>query len=132
MGLFGGGSKSTSKSYTTVKVNASDKRAVADNGAVAATGDGNTVNVLDKGAIASAFKFAEVGDAIRGEGFARLLDTAKSMFGQQAAALGGTQQLIADSIGQQAEQSGGIDNKTMVALALALVAGVVAWGWIRK
>lgn len=119
MGLFGGSSKSRS---TT---NNSDSR-ISQQGGTAVSGDANTVNVLDGGAVAAAFDAMAISDATNAQNFTNLLDLAGGFFDKSERLIGQTQSAVADAYGQaQTDKGGTIDNRTLIALAAAAVVALI-------
>lgn len=110
----GFGSKSSSQS------NPQDNRVTA--GTVGISGSGNAVNITDGGIVARSL---DTVDKVVGTGFTELLDTAEGLIGR-------TQTLVADAYAQaDANKSQTIDNRTLIVLALAAAAVLVAINWKR-
>lgn len=137
LGIFGGNTKSSSSSTT----NNFDHRVVADGGSVGLSGNNSVFNVTDDGITARALdsvdkNFKLVSDSA-GAGFAALLDTTQSMFekqSEQATAMAGTvEKNVLDAYRNAAsDATGTIDNKTIIALAVAAVVAVVFINMRRK
>lgn len=137
LGIFGGNTKSSSSSTT----NNFDHRVVADGGSVGLSGNNSVFNVTDDGITARALdsvdkNFKLVSDSA-GAGFAALLDTTQSMFAkqsEQATAMAGTvEKNVMDAYRNAAsDATGTIDNKTIIALAVAAVVAVVFINMRRK
>lgn len=109
---IGGSSKSASST--------SDNRVTA--GTVGISGSGNAVNITDGGIVARSL---DTVDKVVGTGFTELLDTAEGLIGR-------TQTLVADAYAQaDANKSQTIDNRTLIVLALAAAAVLVAINWKR-
>jgi len=151
------GGKSSSKNKSTTSYQAIDKRVVADNGAVAMSGDSvamstymtdarqwadnsqTNVQMLDGGAIResaevvkSALQTIQKTDATNGEGFGKLLDLAGNLFEGGATALERSQSLTADAYRQAQEtKQATIDNKTIVVIAIAGAAAVIGYGAMK-
>lgn len=137
-----GGDSSSSSSNTT---NNYDKRVVTndgfglsgDNNAISMTTT-NTTNVTDAGSIAGAFKFStdtvkrafdslDTNNATLGAGYEQLIGAAADVFNQGQNLIGQTQKAVADAYGQaQADKNQTIDNRTLIALAVAGAATVFA------
>ena len=83
------------------------------------------VSVTDGGIVARALDSIDVNNATNAEGFTKLLDTAGSWFSQGQSLIGQTQKSVADAYAQaQTEAKGTIDNKTIMVIAVAAVAGL--------
>lgn len=122
MGLFGGSSKSSST--------ATDKRLVTGESSAGTSIDANrstvavTNNVTDGGIVSRALDSIDLANATQGEGFSRLIDAGESLIGQ-------TQKHVADAYASATtEKAGTIDNKTLMILGVAAIAGaaIVAKG----
>ena len=137
LGIFGGNTKSSSSSTT----NNFDHRVVADGGSVGLSGNNSVFNVTDAGITSRALdsvdkNFKLVSDSA-GAGFAALLDATQSMFekqSEQATAMAGTvEKNVLDAYRNAAsDATGTIDNKTIIALAVAAVVAVVFINMRRK
>lgn len=85
----------------------------------------SNVTVTDGGIVDRALDSIDVNNATNAEGFAKLLDTAGSWFTQSQGLIGQTQKSVADAYAQaQTEAKGTIDNKTIMVIAVAAVAGL--------
>lgn len=85
---------------------------------------GRGLDTVDK-AISGALNSVNVNNATNAEGFAKLLDTAGEWFSQSQGLIGQTQKSVADAYAQaQTEAKGTIDNKTIMVIAVAAVAGL--------
>lgn len=104
---FGGGGGSSSNETKTTN---SDSR-ISQQSGTAVSGDGNTLNVLDGGAIENAFKFAQASQA------------------SSVSALNTTAQLVSDAY---AESKGRGKMTDYVLIGAIAVAGLVAVTAIRK
>lgn len=140
-----GGDSSSSSSNTT---NNYDKRVVTqdgfglsgDNNAVSLTTT-NTTNVLDAGAIKSAFTFSgdtvgraldsvDTSNATLAEGYGALIEAADNLFDRGEGLIGQTQKAVADAYSlAQNDKAGTIDNRTIIVLAAV---GAVALFALRK
>lgn len=142
-----GGDSSSSSSNTT---NNYDKRVVTqdgfglsgDNNAVSLTTTNTTTNnVLDGGAIKSAFTFSgdtveraldsvDTNNATLAEGYGALIEAADNLFNRGENLIGQTQQAVADAYSlAQNDKAGTIDNRTIIVLAAV---GAVALFALRK
>lgn len=91
-----------------------DNRVTA--GTIGISGSGNTVT--DGGIVARALDTVDLSNAIGLEGFTKLLDVGESLIGR-------TQTLVADAYSQAStDQDKTIDNRTIIVLAAAVVAGL--------
>lgn len=110
---FGGDSSSSAST--------SDNRVTA--GTVGISGSGNSVAITDGGIVARSL---DTVDAIVDKGFTELLGTAEGLIGR-------TQTLVADAYAQaDANKSQTIDNRTLIVLAVAAAAVLIAINWNRK
>lgn len=137
---FGGGGGSSSNTTTTTNI---DRRIAVGDGGIGVSGDHNSIVVSDQGAIDDAFKFADHANAINGQGFTKLLDSAAAnnkdflsaatkIFNDGQGLIGQTQKSVADAYAlAQTTKQGTIDNKTIVVLALAAVGGLFAFNMKR-
>lgn len=104
---------------TNYTSNTTSNVTVTDGGLV-----GRGLESADK-AISGALNSVNVNNATNAEGFAKLLDTAGSWFTQSQGLIGQTQKSVADAYAQaQTEAKGTIDNKTIMVIAVAAVAGL--------
>lgn len=123
---FGGSSKSSSSNTTSNY----DKRVAVQDG-FGLSGDNNTVQMLDGGAIDQAFKFSgetvsraldsvDSNNATLGAGYESLIDASREIFNSGQNLIGQTQKAVADAYGNaQADKAGTIDNRTLIVLAAA-------------
>lgn len=126
MGLFGGSSRSSSDTTNT------DNR-ISQQGGTAVSGSGNTISVLDGGAINRAFDAVAINDATNSQNFSNLLDLASGFFDKSERLIGQTQSAVADAYGQaQTAKTGSIDQRTMILLSVAALVALVALQWGRK
>lgn len=124
----GGGSSSSSSSSTTLNT---DKRITQQSG-VALTVDGSTVNVtnqsVDKDIVNAALDSVNTGSVLANDSFVRMLGLADKLFTGAGQALQNTQQTTLAQVGAlttaQNDAKGSIDQKTMIILAAAGVAGL--------
>ena len=102
--------------------------------------DNSTVNVTDSGIVSRALDSIDLSNATTGQGFSNLLDVGKSIFSQANSSqegifsklieagkglIGQTQQSVSDAYQTAtAEKSGALDNKTLMILGIAAIAGV--------
>lgn len=85
---------------------------------------GRGLDTVDK-AVKGALDSVNINNATNSENFTKLLDTAGSWFTQSQGLIGQTQKSVADAYAQaQTEAKGTIDNKTIMVIAVAAVAGL--------
>lgn len=137
-----GGSSRSSASSTT---NNNDNRVAVQGGAGLSNSDGNTVNITDGGMVSRALDTVELSNAtvygttsraldsidLSGKrletGYQSLIDAATSVFNEGQSLIGQTQKSVADAYGQaQTDKAGGIDQKTIIVLAIAGAVGLWA------
>lgn len=127
--MGGGGSSSSSSTASTT--NTTDKRMVVDNG-VGVSSDSSTVTVnsLDAGAIEKAFAFASgAGESVSGT-MDKVLGLADVILKGSIDAVKGTNAVVSQAYETAKNtQSGAIDQKTMMVLA---VVGAVAFVASKK
>lgn len=124
----GGGGSSSSSSSTT---NNTDKRITQQSG-VALTVDGSTVNVtnqtVDKEIVGAALDTVNTGNALANDSFVKMLGLADKLFTGAGQALESSQQTTLAQVGAlssaQNDAKGAIDQKTIIILAAAGVAGL--------
>jgi hypothetical protein len=132
-------SSSSTSSNTT---NNQDNRVAVQDGIGLSNSSGNTVNITDGGSVAAAFDFGtkatnhafsfgsetvgralqtvETSNATLGDGYSKLIDAAGDLFARGEGLIGQTQKAVADAYGQAtADKAGGIDNRTIIVLAVA-------------
>lgn len=112
------GSKSSSKQSTTNN----DNRVAVESGIGLSNSAGAmvTVNTSDPVIVSRALDSVDVANAGMSDGFTKLLDAAGSLFDRGETLIGRTQTAVADAYGQaQADVKGGIDQRTMIVLAVA-------------
>lgn len=131
----GGGASSSLNSTTNI-----DKRlAVGDGGfGISADNSEMTINAMDGGAIAGAFdatkatvsralQTVDINNATNADGFDKLLSVADKLFNRGEFMIGQTQQAVADAYTvAQTTKAGTIDNRTIIVLAVAGAAALVA------
>lgn len=145
--LYFGGKSSSAQSSTT---NNFDNRVAVQDGIGLANSSGNaltinsTTTLTDAGSIKEAFKFSgdtvgrafdsvEVANATLGSGYESLIDAATEVFNRGQGLIGQTQQAVADAYSQaQTDKASTIDNRTLIALAVAGVASVFFFSRGRK
>lgn len=123
LGLFGlfESSSSSSSSSSTTNI---DKRIVQGDGGFAISPDSATVNILDQGAIKSAFDFAEhIGTENAGT-LGQVLDFAKQTFNVGAANLQSASSVVAKAYDNAQGQG---DQKTLVLYAALAVVALAAF-----
>lgn len=124
---FGGNGGSTSASTTT---NNADKRNTVGTGGAGVSGDNNITTVTDGGMVSRALDTVDINNAMLGGGLEMLLDNATKMFNTSQGLIGQTQKSVADAYSTaQTDKAGGIDQKTMIVLAVA--AAVAAFAFKR-
>ncbi len=119
------GSSSSSKQTSS---NADNRVAVQDGIGLSAS-SGNTISVttVDAEIVGKALDSVNISSALGAEGFAKLLETSKDMFNTSQGLIGQTQKAVADAYGQaQNDKAGTIDNRTIIVLAVAGAAALVA------
>lgn len=133
MPLYLGGRSSSASSSTT---NNLDNRVAVQDGLGLSNSSGNVISVTDGGSVAAAFEFSgqtvdrafdsvEVANATIGTGYQSLIDAATEIFNRGQGLIGQTQAAVADAYGQaQNTKAGTIDNRTLIALAVAGVVGL--------
>lgn len=130
MGLLSSSSKSTSNN-TTIN---NDRRIVADANGIGVSGDGVNVNVLDGGVIARTLSSFDAVRAAQTDGLTSILGAAKDMFKLNSEAATSNAAMVNQSVleaysNATTDKAGTIDNKTLIALA---VAGVIVVYFMRK
>lgn len=121
---FGGGGGSSSSANTTNNI---DKRLALSQGAIGASGDNNTITVTDSGIVSRALDTVDKSNAIQGEGLDSLIKAGQDLFNQSQNLIGQTQKSVADAYEQaNLNAKGAIDNRTIIVLAVAGVAGLFA------
>jgi hypothetical protein len=130
MSFGGSGNDSSTSPVTTTTTTNTDNRSVLDGGSVGigAGASNNNVNILDGGAINSAFEFASASNAIAGENYSNLLSSTSSALSGILNGIASTQNFIA---GTQAEARGSLDSKTIMVLGLGVV-GLIGFVMMRK
>jgi Tfp pilus assembly major pilin PilA len=129
----GGSSSSASNTSTTTSTTTlnTDKRITQQSG-VAMTVDGSTVNVtnqsVDKDIVNKALDTVTTGNALQNDGFVKMLGLADKLFATADSTLKSTQATTLAQVGAltsaQNDAKGAIDQKTIVILAAAGVAGL--------
>ncbi|KKI11980.1 hypothetical protein XA67_22035 [Comamonas thiooxydans] len=110
---------SSYEATTNYSSNTTSNVSVTDGGLV-----GRGLDSVDK-AISGALDSVNINNATNSENFTKLLDTAGSWFTQGQGLIGQTQKSVADAYAQaQTEAKGTIDNKTIMVIAVAAVAGL--------
>lgn len=120
--ICGIGGKSKSSSSTTT--NNADNRVAVQGGFGLSSSDGNTFNVTDGGIVSRALDSVDLSGANLGAGYQSLISAATSIFNDGQGLIGQTQKSVADAYSMaKTDANGGIDQKTIIVLA---VAGAVA------
>lgn len=127
---MGSSSKSSQASSNT------DNRVAVQDGIGLSASSGNTISVTTVDAeivgnaldsVGKALDSVNISSALGAEGFAKLLETSKDMFNTSQGLIGQTQKAVADAYGQaQNDKAGTIDNRTIIVLAVAGAAALVA------
>lgn len=120
--MYFGGSGGSSASTTTTN-NTSTQAGIGD-GAIGVFGSGNTMNMLDGGAIGAAFGFGSELNNANVTNYGRLLETTTGAFDKMLKFSKDTQSSAAALV-DTANSKGGFDNKTIMILgggALLVVA----------
>lgn len=144
--ICGIGGKSKSSSSTTT--NNADNRVAVQGGFGLSSSDGNTFNVTDGGIVSRALDSVDLSNAANygttsraldsidlsgkrlNDGFQSLIDAATGIFNDGQSLIGQTQKSVADAYSTaQTDAAGGIDQKTIIVLA---VAGAVALYAIKR
>lgn len=130
----GGGSRSSQASSNY------DQRVAVQDGIGLSASNGNTINVqaMDAEVVGKALDSVNLATVQGGENYTALLDVSEGMFGKSMDAMtkvfnegqgliGQTQKAVADAYGQaQNDKAGTIDNRTIIVLAVAGAAALVA------
>jgi hypothetical protein len=137
------GSRSNSKQATTnndnrvavdsgLGLSASSKNVLGGLGLNLDKSNANTfsINTSDPAIVTRALNSVDVANAGMSDGFTKLLDAAGSLFDRGETLIGRTQTAVADAYGRaQTDTKGGIDQRTMIVLA---VAGAAALAFSRR
>ena len=119
--VYGGGSSSSSSQAS----NSYDNRVTAQDAVALSASNNNQINVLDGGAIQSALDSININNALFYEGADALLEMGKEIFNAGQSNISQLQKHVADAYTTaHAEKAGTIDNRTVIILGVALVAGV--------
>lgn len=128
--LIGGPGQSTSQSHTnaTVESTNADRRLVVDSGSVGVSSDKSTINVThtDLNAIERAFDLAKSSQVAVADGLERVVGLASGALKAQSAA-GESIEAAYKDIGELTS-----GNRTLVTVALAVVAMVAGFQFFRK
>lgn len=122
----GGGDSKSSSSTSTTNI---DKRMAVGNGAIGASSENSTVSITttDSGIVSRALDSVDVASATTAQGFDALLNAADKLFNRGQNLIGQTQQAVAEAYQQaQTTKQATIDNRTLIVLAVAGAAAVVA------
>lgn len=120
----GGGGSSSSQASSNY-----DNRVAVQDGIGLSASSGNTISVqtVDAEIVGKALDSVNIGSALGAENFSKLLDVQKEMFNSSQGLIGQTQKAVADAYGQaQNDKAGTIDNRTIIVLAVAGAAALVA------
>lgn len=97
-----------------------DRRNSVGEGGVGVSGDRNSVVVTDSGLVSRGLDTVDLSIANLGIGYETLIDASREIFNSGQGLIGQTQKAVADAYGQaQANTSQTIDNRTLIALAVA-------------
>lgn len=136
MGLFGGGNSSstTVNEYTTENF---DRRWAIGNAGLGISSEGGAVSVTtsDPATVARALDSVDIATASMSGGLSDLLGTTERLFSKTTDAAttlaGKTQQAVADAYAQaEADKAGGLDQRTII--VLAVVGAAAIWALSRK
>lgn len=112
MGLFSSSKSSTTNLYEANPLTVDEGIGIAADGSTVA------VSITDGGIVSRALDSIDRANATSGAGWAQLLDVGQSLIGQ-------TQKHVADAYATaRTESAATIDNRTLIALAAAVVAGL--------
>lgn len=134
--VCGGGGDSESRQSSSNY----DQRVAVQDGIGLSGSSGNTISVqtVDAQIVGKALDSVNVSNALGADNFSKLLEKSGDMFGQSLDAMtkvfnegqgliGQTQKAVADAYGQaQNDKAGTIDNRTIIVLAVAGAAALVA------
>lgn len=127
MGFFSKSSSSATSNTTTT--NNTDKRLVVGEFGAGVSADNSTVNLSVSSVapeiVAAALDFAGKNDAVMGQGFGTLVKSSENLFGQMADRIGDAYSKA------QNDAKGGLEQKTLVMLALIGVGGLALIFWKR-
>jgi len=120
----GGGDSESSQSSSNY-----DQRVAVQDGIGLSGSSGNTISVqtVDAQIVGKALDSVNVSNALGADNFSKLLEVGKEMFNTSQGLIGQTQKAVADAYGQaQNDKAGTIDNRTIIVLAVAGAAALVA------
>lgn len=123
-------SKSESNSSVATSSQSLDRRMAVDHG-IGISSDSSTINVqsVDGELMKEAMNVLGASDAVKGEGFTQLLSLADKLFTNAGQVIGKSQDTAMAQLQQvataQNDAKGAIDQKTMIALAIAGAAMVI-------
>lgn len=120
----GGGDSKSSQSTSNY-----DNRVAVQDGIGLSSSNGNTINVqtVDAEVVGKALDSVNISNALGADNFTKLLEAGKDMFNTSQGLIGQTQKAVADAYGQaQNDKAGTIDNRTIIVLAVAGAAALVA------
>lgn len=120
--LYFGGKSSSAQSSTT---NNLDNRVAVQDGVGVSNSTGTAITITDGGIVSRALDSVDLSNATMSDGYRTLIDAATEVFNRGQGLIGQTQAAVADAYGQaQTAKAGTIDNRTLIALAVAGVAAV--------
>lgn len=128
--LYFGGKSSSAQSSTT---NNLDNRVAVQDGVGVSNSTGTAITITDGGIVSRALDSVDLSNATMNDGYKTLIDAATEVFNRGQGLIGQTQAAVADAYGQaQTAKAGTIDNRTLIALAVAGVAAVFFFSRGRK
>lgn len=122
--------KSSSSSSVATTNQAIDKRVAVESG-IGISSDGSTVNIqsIDADLMKETMNVLGASDAVKGEGFARLLNLADKLFDRAGGMVERTQNTALEQLDTlnraQNDARGSIDQKTLMVIAIAGAAMVI-------
>lgn len=128
--LYFGGKSSSAQSSTT---NNTDARVAVQDGVGVSNSTGTAITITDGGIVSRALDSVDTSNATMSQGYQTLIDAATEVFNRGQGLIGQTQAAVADAYSQaQTDKSSTIDNRTLIALAVAAVAGLFLFSRGRK
>lgn len=130
MPLYFGGKSSSAQSSTT---NNTDARVAVQDGVGVSNNTGTAITITDGGIVSRALDSVDTSNATMSQGYETLIEAATEVFNRGQGLIGQTQAAVADAYSQaQTDKSSTIDNRTLIALAVAAVAGLFLFSRGRK
>lgn len=128
--LYFGGKSSSAQSSTT---NNTDARVAVQDGVGVSNSTGTAITITDGGIVSRALDSVDTSNATMSQGYQTLIEAATEVFNRGQGLIGQTQAAVADAYSQaQTDKSSTIDNRTLIALAVAAVAGLFLFSRGRK